>query len=62
MYQVPLDLGEPEFDLVQPGGISGREVQMDLRIGFEELSDLGGFMSGQIVEDDVDFRAFACGS
>ena len=29
---VPLDPGEPQFDLVEPGRVSRREVQPDARI------------------------------
>lgn len=30
------DFGEPDLDLVEPGGVGGREVETDARIAFEE--------------------------
>ena len=29
---IPFDLGEPEFHLVEPGRVGGREVKMDSRV------------------------------
>ena len=55
MDQVALDLGEPGLDFVQPGGVGGCEVQLEFRIGLEELGDLGSFVGREIVEDDVNF-------
>ena len=47
------DLGEPEFDLVEPGRVSGREVKPDSRMLLEELADRLSFVRGEIVQDDV---------
>jgi hypothetical protein len=47
------DLGEPDLDLVEPGGVSGREVKPDSRMLVEELADRLSFVCGEIVEDDV---------
>ena len=52
-----LDFGEPEFDLVEPGRVGRGEVQVDLRMGLEELRDLLGFVGREIVGDDVDLPA-----
>ena len=30
--EVALDLAEPQLDLVEPGGVGGSEVQLDLRV------------------------------
>lgn len=49
-----LDSGKPEFDLVQPGRIGRREVEMNAGILFQKLTHQGGFVSREIVQDDVD--------
>jgi hypothetical protein len=45
--------GEPDLDLVEPGGVSGREVKPDSRMLLEELANRLSFVCGEIVEDDV---------
>jgi len=47
------DLGEPDLDLVEPGRVRGREVKPDSRMLLEELADCLSFVSGEIVENDV---------
>src|SRR5215471_16919587 len=54
---VALDLGEPVFDLVEPGGVGRSVVQVDLGMGREELPDMFGFMGREIISNDVDLRA-----
>ena len=39
--------------MVQPGRVGGREVEVDPRILLQELADGDGFVSGEIVQDDV---------
>ena len=51
---VRLDFGEPQINLIEPGRIGGREVKVDAGMLFQELPDQRGFVSGKIVEDDVD--------
>src|ERR1700730_8473427 len=46
------DLGEPDLNLVEPGGVSRGEVKADSRMS-EELSDGLSFVGGEMVEDDV---------
>ena len=36
---VALDLAEPQLDLVEPGGVGRSEVQMNLRVRFQEVFD-----------------------
>ena len=50
---IAFDLGEPDFNLVEPGRISRGEVKADSRMFLEELSDGLSFVGGEIVEDDV---------
>src|SRR3989338_8756315 len=50
---IALDLGEPEFDLIEPGRIGRREVEMDERMRHQEGPDLLRFVSREIVHDDV---------
>ena len=47
---VALDLLEPELDLVEPGGVRRREVQMEL----EELLHASRLVRREVVEDHVD--------
>src|SRR3954454_8169876 len=51
------DTGKPDFDLVQPGRISGCEVPLDARMRFQESCHLGCFVGGEIVGNDVDLLA-----
>ena len=41
---IALNLGEPEFHLIQPGRVCGREMQMNLRVGLQKLGDPWGFV------------------
>lgn len=50
---IPLDLGEPQFDLVEPGRVGGREMQTDCGMVVQEGVHLLGLMRREIVEDDV---------
>jgi hypothetical protein len=52
---VALDLREPDFDLVEPRRVSGREVKMDVGALAQESFDSLGFVSREIVGDDVNF-------
>ena len=47
------DLGEPDLDLVEPGGVGGREVKLDSGMLLQELADRLSFVGGKMVEDDV---------
>ena len=51
---VTLDFGEPIFDLVEPGGVGRREVQVHPRVGREERLDAFRHVRRQIVDDDMD--------
>ena len=51
---VALEFGEPEFDLVEPGRIGGREVERDIGMPLEKLRYALGLVSGEVVKDDVD--------
>src|SRR5215831_5985542 len=52
---VTLDLGEPQLDLVEPGRVSRREVQVDRGVATQELGDLRGLVRRQVVSDHMDF-------
>lgn len=45
---------EPDFDLVEPTGMSGREVDGDIGVFFEPFFDLFMFMDGEVVGYHVD--------
>ena len=54
---VALDFGEPVFDLVEPGTISGGVMQRHVwMVGKEAIHELG-FVGGEVVDDEVDFLA-----
>jgi hypothetical protein len=46
--------GEPDLDLVEPGGVSGDEVETDAGIAFKECSDGWRFVGREIVQHDMD--------
>ena len=54
---VALDLGEPEFHLIQPGRVGRREMELDVRMRVQELAHLRGFVRREVVADDMDFFA-----
>ena len=47
------DEGEEAFDLVEPGGVGGREVKVPTRTASEPSSDLGMLMGGVVVGDEM---------
>ena len=48
------DEGEEAFDLVEPGGVGGREVSVPTRTAGEPCSDLGMLVGGVVVDDEMD--------
>ena len=48
------DEGEEAFDLVEPGGIGGREVNVPTRTAGEPGSDLGMLVGGVVVDNEMD--------
>ena len=51
---IAFDLGKPEFDLIEPRRIGGREVNVHAGMIGQELLDACGFVSRKVVDDDVD--------
>jgi hypothetical protein len=58
---LPLDLGEPDFDLVKPRRIGGCKMNADLGMMGEKVVDELGFMGREIVSDDVDLASEGLG-
>src|SRR5260221_10623977 len=54
---VALDLGKPELDLVEPGGIGRGEVQVNLRMSIQKVVDLSRLVSREVVGNHVDLFA-----
>ena len=52
----PGDLGEETLDLVQPGRRGRREVDMEPRVLFQPLFDLGVLVCGVVVDDQMDIE------
>ena len=48
------DEGEETFDLVEPGGIGGCEVNVPTRTAGEPSSDLWMLVGGVVVDDEMD--------
>src|SRR6476659_4645445 len=48
------DEGKEAFDLVEPGGIGGREVNVPTRTAGEPGSDLGMLVGGVVVDNEMD--------
>ena len=48
------DEGEETFDLVEPGGIGGREVNVPTRTAGEPSLDVGMLVGGVVVDDEMD--------
>src|SRR6202040_2909840 len=49
-----LDPREPQFHLIEPGRVGGREVEMDVRMLSQEVLYPLCLMGGQVVQDDMD--------
>jgi hypothetical protein len=58
---LPLDLGEPDFDLVEPGRIGGSKMNAELGIIGQEIVDEFGFVGREIVSDDMDLASAGLG-
>src|SRR6185312_6362115 len=51
--QIALDFREPDFDLIEPGGIGRRVMDTYFRVARQKIADRLGFMRAQVVADDV---------
>jgi hypothetical protein len=51
--QIALDLGEPEFHLVEPGGVGWGVMKYHGRMALQERRHSFGFMGRRVVGDDV---------
>src|ERR1700754_2340772 len=52
--QIALNFGEPDFDLIEPGRVGWRVVELKVGMGGEELRHGLGLVRRQVVGDDVD--------
>ena len=51
--EVALDLGEPDFDLIEPRRIGWRVMNAYLRVTSQKIADRPGFVCAQVIADDV---------
>ena len=51
---VALNLGKPNFDLVEPTGVGRSVVDTNRRVGLKEFKNTLGFVGAQIIGNDVD--------
>jgi hypothetical protein len=58
---LPLDFGEPDFDLVKPGRVSGCKMKVDFGMLGQKLVDEFGFMGREIICDNVDLASQGLG-
>ena len=58
---LPLDFGEPDFDLVKPGRVSGGKMKVDLGMLGQKLLDEFGFMGREIINDDMNLASEGLG-
>jgi hypothetical protein len=58
---LPLDLGEPDFDLIKPGRIGGRKMNAELRMLGQKVVNEFGFMGREIISDNVDLASEGLG-
>ena len=58
---LPLDFGEPDFDLVKPGRVSGGKMKVDFGMLGQKLLDEFGFMGREIISDNVDLASEGLG-
>ncbi len=54
---VTLDFREPQFHLIEPRGIRGREMQPHSRVCLQKLGDPRGFVRREVVRNDMDLQA-----
>jgi hypothetical protein len=54
---VAIDLAEPQFDLIQPGGVGRSEVQVNLGMHRQEIRDRPAPVRRLVVGDDMDLFA-----
>lgn len=52
--EVSLDFGEPDFDLIEPGGVSGRVMKTHFGVTSQKITDRLGLMGAQVITDDMD--------
>ena len=52
---ISLDLGKPDLNLVEPGGIGWCVMDANMTISPQEFPDLRGTMSREIIGDDMNF-------
>jgi hypothetical protein len=52
---ITLDFGKPDLNLVKPGGVGRGVMDSNITISLQELPDLGGTMSREIVGDNMNF-------
>ena len=59
--EVPFDIGKPQFNLVEPRRVGGREVKGHLGMLFEKSGYPLGLVGGQMVQNDVNLSALGLG-
>ena len=48
-----MNFREPDFDLIEPGGIGRRVMDTYFRVARQKIADRLGFMCAQVIADDV---------
>ena len=55
---VALNLGKPNFDLVEPAGVGRGVVDSKSRVGLEEFTNSVGLVRTQVISNDVDLATW----
>ena len=58
---LPLNLGEPDFDLVKPRRVGGCKMHADLGMMGQKVLEELGFMGREVIRDDVDLASEGLG-
>ena len=51
--KIPLDFGEPDLDLIEPRGVGGGVMELDVGVGAQEALDRFSLMSREVVGNNM---------
>ena len=57
--EVALDFGQPDFDLIEPGGVSGRVMNTHFGVTSQKITDRLGLMGAQVTTHSPRVRQVA---
>ena len=54
--KIPLDFGEPDLDLIEPRGVGGGVMELDVGVGAQEALDRFSLMSREVVGNNMNYE------